>query len=162
MGCVCPRTLWISPTNSFMRLEFLLLLQSPQVFSVRGFEALFPFTGTLGCEVCLAPQLFFLVYLHSNVGLPSPQSTSLPALVLQPQPCCESSIWLPVSAPPTHLGECFFFISLVVGLKYSSIFCQFLLFLFLNLLLSFLLYEEAQCVYLCLHLGWKSSKRLLM
>ena len=48
--------------------EFLLLLQAPQVFSVRGFEALFPCAGTLGCAVCLAPQLFLLVYLHENVG----------------------------------------------------------------------------------------------
>ena len=50
--------------------EFLLLPQSSQVFSFRGFEALFPSTGTLGCEVCLTPQLFFPVYLHTNVGCP--------------------------------------------------------------------------------------------
>ena len=43
-----------------------------------------------------------------------------------------ASAWLPVSAPPTGLGECFFFISLVVRLPYSSIFCQFWLVLFLN------------------------------
>ena len=42
------------------------------------------------------------------------------------------SAQLPVSAPPTSLDECFFFNSLVVGLPYSSIFCQFWLFLFLN------------------------------
>ena len=42
------------------------------------------------------------------------------------------SAWLPVSAPPTGLDECFFFISLVVRLPYSLIFCQFWLFLFLN------------------------------
>ena len=30
-------------------------------------------------------------------------------------------------------------------------------FLFLNLLSSFWLCEEAQCIYLCLHLGWKSK-----
>ena len=40
---------------------------------------------------------------------------------------------LPVSAaPPTGLDECFFFISLVVGLSCGSIFCQFWLFLLLN------------------------------
>ena len=32
---------------------------------------------------------------------------------------------LPISAPPTGLGECFFFNSLFVRLPYSSIFCQF-------------------------------------
>ena len=66
------------------------------------------------------------------------------------------SSWLPVSAPPTGLDECFSFISLVVRLPYSSIFCHFSLFLFFNLLLFFFwLCEEAQCVYLSLHLGWK-------
>ena len=48
--------------------EFLLLPQPPQVFSVRGFGALFPRTGTLGCGVCLAPQLFLLIYPPTNVG----------------------------------------------------------------------------------------------
>ena len=38
------------------------------------------------------------------------------------------SAWLPISAPPTHLDECFFFNSLGVGLPYSSIFWQFWLF----------------------------------
>ena len=33
-----------------------------------------------------------------------------------------------ISAPPTGLDECFFFNSLVVGLPYSSVFCQFWLF----------------------------------
>ena len=45
---------------------------------------------------------------------------------------------------------------MVVVLPYSSIFCQLLFFLFFNLLLSFWLCKEAQCVYLRLHLGWKS------
>ena len=65
---------------------------------------------------------------------------------------------LPISAPPTSLDECFFFIFLVLGLSYSSIFCQSWLFFVFKLLLSFFwLCEEAQCVYLCLHLGWKST-----
>ena len=98
------------------------------------FEALFPRTGTLSCEVCLAPQLFLLVYLHTDVGLPSPQfaawpgllATALPSLLCQLLPCCESSSpLLPVSTSPTGLDECFFFNSLVVGLPLSSIFCQF-------------------------------------
>ena len=74
--------------------------------------------------------------------------------VLQLPPCHESSLFrLPVSPPPTGLGECFFFISLVVGLPYSLIFWQFWLFLFLNLLLSFFwLCEEAKCDHLRLYL----------
>ena len=84
--------------------------------------------------VCLTPQLSLLVYLHMNVGPPSLQPTALASLpantlptpVLQPLPCHESSPpQLPVSIPPTGLDECFFFNSLVVGLTYSSIFCQF-------------------------------------
>ena len=52
----------------------------------------------------------------------------------------------------------FLFISLVVGLPYSSIFCQFWLFFVFKLLLSFFWFcNEAQCVYLCLHLGWKPN-----
>ena len=53
-------------------------------------------------------------------------------VVLQPPPCHKSSpSQLPVSAPPARLGECFFFISLVVGLPHGLIFCQFwLLFVF--------------------------------
>ena len=67
------------------------------------------------------------------------------------------SAQLPISAPPTSLDECFFFNSLVVGLPYSLIFCQFLLFFVFKLLLSFIqLCEEAQCVYLHLHLGQKT------
>ena len=129
------------------------------------FEALFPHTGALGCVVCFAPPPFLLVYLCTNVGLEGLLAAVCPAVfhsppppwVRQPPPCCESSPpWLPVSAPPTGLDECFFFISLVVGLPYSSIFCQFWLFFVLKLLLSFFwLCEEAQCVCPCLHLGQK-------
>ena len=97
---------------------------------------------------------------HHLVGSPScslacclPQSTTL-----------ESSLpWLPISASPSGLDECFFFISLVAGLPYSSIFCQFWLFFVFKLLLSFWLCEEAQCVYLRLHLGRKPpSNRFLI
>ena len=81
-----------------------------------------------------------------------------PHWVCQLLPCRKSSPpRLPVSAPPSSLDECFF-ISLVVGLPYSSIFCQFWLFFAFKLLLSFFwLCEEAQCVYLHLHLGRKPS-----
>ena len=98
------RTLLVSPVNSLLRLGVSPATSTPQVFSVRGFEALFLLAGTLGCADYLAPQLFLPVYLHSNVGLPSPQSTTLrglsaaalPALVLQLPPCLESS---PPSCP---------------------------------------------------------------
>ena len=124
---------------------------------------LFPCAGALSCVVYFAPPLVLLVYLCANVGLrgllaaalPAP-SHNLPSLWVQLH-CRESCPpWLPISAPPIGLDERFFFISLVVGLPYSSIFCQFWLFFVFKLLLSFFwLCKEAQCVYLCLHLGWK-------
>ena len=61
--------------------EFLPSLRRPQIFIVRGFEALFFLAGTLGCMVCLAPQLFLLVFLFTNVGLPSLPVAALPILV---------------------------------------------------------------------------------
>ena len=130
--------------------EFLLLPpQPPQEFSVRGFEALFLHTGTLGCAACLVPQLFLLVYPHTNVGPPSPPATALLRVL---------STQLPFSTPPTSLDECFFFNSLVVGLPYSSIFCEFWLFCVFKFVVVLLwLCKEAQCVYLCLHLGGKST-----
>ena len=118
------------------------------VFNQR-FEALFFHAGVLGCVVCLTSLPFLPVYLCANVGpqglpattlwgllpaaWPAPFHNPPPHWVRQPPPCCESSPpRLPISAPPTGLDECFFFISLVVGLPYSLIFCQFWLVLFLN------------------------------
>ena len=91
------------------------------------------------------------------------------AVSADPVPQSATLLGLPVAAllrvvsapaacatPPTFLDECFFFISFVVGLPCSSVFCQFWLFFVFKLLLSFFwLWEEAQCVYLCLHLGRK-------
>ena len=107
---------------------------------------LFPCAGALSCVVYFAPPLFLLVYLCANVGLrgllaaalPAPSHNPPPCWVHQPLPCWESSLpRLPISTRPTGLDECFFFISLVVGLPYSSIFCQFWLFFVFKLLLSF-------------------------
>ena len=90
--------------------KFFLLPQHPQVFSVRGFEVLFPSTRTLGCAVCLIPLLFLLVYLHTKVGPPTLPVTMSPAPVLQLSPCHESSSSrLSISTSPTSLGECCLF-----------------------------------------------------
>ena len=90
--------------------EFLLLLpQPPQVFSVRGLMLYFP---------ALEPGLHGLWL--------GPPAAASPWVL---------SARLPISTPPTSLGECFFFISLVVGLPYSLIFCQFWLFFAFKLLL---------------------------
>ena len=105
-----------SPMNSPVRLGVSPTASSPTgFFSVWGLEALFPCTETLGCVVCLAPQLFLPVYPHANMGLPSPPAISLPQVL---------STQLSMSVSPTGLDECFFFNSLVVRLPYNLIFWQ--------------------------------------
>ena len=96
--------------------DFLLPPQPPHIFSVRGFEALFPHAVTLGCVVFLAPQLFLLVYPHTNVG---------PLVNWLLSSHTSSPYWLPIFDPPASLDKCFFFNSLVVRLPYSLIFWQF-------------------------------------
>ena len=135
------------------------------------FEALFPRAGALGCKVCFAPLLFLLVYLCANVGLQVLPPTTLWGLLAAAWPALpgstichltgSASCGLAVSPvcpaaclpAPTSLDECFFFISLVVGLPYSSIFCQFWLFFVFKLLSFFRFCEEAPGVYLRRHLG---------
>ena len=113
---------------------------NPQRFFQSGFEALFLHTGTLGCTVCLTPQLFLLVYLHRNVGPHALPASSSPVLVLQLPPCFESfPPWLPISSPPSGLDKCVFFNSLVVGLPFSSILWQFWLFFVLKFVILILL-----------------------
>ena len=117
--CVHSRTPWVSPTNSPVRLGVSPAGASTPtgVFSQR-FEALFPCAGALGCGSVSLPSCSSR-FLHMNVGPPGPPAAALPRAL---------SSQLPISAPPTGLGECFFFISLVVGLPYSSVFWQFWLF----------------------------------
>ena len=119
------------------------------------FEALFPGAGTLGCAVC--HRVHQLLPCGPAADLPTRLHNPPPGWVHQLLPCPRVlSAHLPISTRPTGLDERFFFNSLVVGLPYSSIFCQFWLFFVFKLLLSFFwLCEEAQCVYLRLHLGQK-------
>ena len=63
--------------NSPVRLGVSSAATTSQVFTVGGFEALFPHAGTLCCGVYLAPHLFLLVYPHTNVGLLSPPTAAL-------------------------------------------------------------------------------------
>ena len=145
----------------------LAAASTPKGFSIRGLRLYFPkLEPWVGQSVWLPPP-FPPVYLCENVGPHGLLAAAWPALFHSPPPRWvqqlphrrESSLpWLPISAPPAGLDECFFFNSLVVGLSYSSIFCQFWLFFVFKLLLSFFwLWEEAQCVYLRLHLGWKPT-----
>ena len=92
--CVLSRTPWVCPMNSPVRLGVSPTATSTTtgVLSQR-LGTLFPHTLTLSCLVYLAPQLFLSVYLHTNVGLPSPEAaaslgppaTTLPA---QSSSCC--------------------------------------------------------------------------
>ena len=87
----------------------------------------------------------------------------------QPAPSCPHSLppWLrsslltqlPISAPPTGLGECFFN-SLVFRVPCSLLFWQFWLFIVLKLVIILLLVlQEVKCFYVQLHLGWNPCSR---
>ena len=133
---------------------FLPLPPHPsQMFSVRGFEALFPHTGTLGCSVYLPSQLFLPVYPPASLGPSSLQATALPSPPAASLPQVLST-WLPVSTPPTGLDECFLFNSLAVRLPYSLIFCQFWLFFVFKFVVVLLLVVEGDTVYLPMPLPW--------
>ena len=164
-ACACSRPLWVSPTNSPVRLGVSPAAAStPTGVFNQSFEALFPRAGALGCMVCFAPSPFLPVYLCEMWGRgicqlqPGLPRSTIRHLAGSASCCLATSPLYPAAhlRPPTRLDECFFFISLVVGLPYSLIFCHFWLFFVFKLLLSFWLCEEAQCIYLCLHLGRKS------
>ena len=105
---------------------------------------LFYEAGSFSCH--LNPQRFFqsdvlrlyfptlVPWVAWSVSVPSCSSWFIctqmwESPLCQPPPCCESPLtWLPISAPPTSLDECFFFNSLVVTLPYSLVFWQFWLF----------------------------------
>ena len=134
--------------------EFLPPLQPPQVFTARGFEALFPHAVTLGWKVCLTPQLFLPVNPHTSVGPPasaSPTGSSSHCLATHPFcPSCPSlpllPVWMNVSSLPPWLSD---FHTVWFSVSFGC-------FLFLNLLSSFWLCEKAKCISLCLNLGQKS------
>ena len=77
-------------------------------------------------------------FIHMNVGPPDLPAAVLPTSVCQllphpPSPSATAllrvlSAWLPISAPPTSLDECFYVNFLVVRLPYSLIFWQLWLF----------------------------------
>ena len=105
-------------------------------------------------------------YLHVNVHklLPClvPQPAVLPALVLQPPPChelfppgCLSLLLLPVWMNVSSLTPWLLDFHTVRFSVSSGCF------LFLNFLSFFWLWEEAQCVYLHLHLGHKAGYEVL-
>ena len=147
----CSRPLWVPPRNSPVRLGVSPTATSTPtgIFNQR-FEALFPCAGALGCAVRFASQ-FLPVYLHMNAGPPLCQLLPLQVRQLPPLPLLPA--WMNVSSLTPWLWD-------FHAVRFSvSSGC----FLFLNLLLSFFwLCEEAQCVYLRLHLGRQSYIHLFI
>ena len=124
-ACVCSRPLWVSPTDSPVRLGVSPAAASTPtgVFNQR-FEALFPGAGALGCVVSFAPPSFLPVYLCANVGpwgllaacWPFPFHNPPLRWVRQLPPCCESSpprlpvppllpVWMNVSSLSPWLSD---------------------------------------------------------
>ena len=86
-----------SPRNSPVSLGVFSHCHNPyRHFQSEALRLYFPRAGTLVCVVCLASQLFLLVYLHANVGLPV-----LPAAAL-PTPLASAFLWV-LSAPAAYL-----------------------------------------------------------
>ena len=117
-ACACSRPLWVSPTTSPVRLGVSpVAAPTPTgAFNQRS-EALFPQAGALGL---LRSPPFILVHLCTSVG---PQGLLVVRLLAPFVPHSASlgpttaarvlSAPVPVSAPPTSLDVCFFFIYLV-------------------------------------------------
>ena len=144
-GWACARrwSLWVSLTTSPMRLGVSLAAAPTTkcVFTQR-FEALFPSAGALGCAVCC------------RVCQLLPRRPA--ALVLQPPRCRESSP--PGCSLRPSYGSVLMRLFYLLGCRTSIQFdfmAVWLFFVFKLLLSFFWLCEEAQCVYLCLHLGRK-------
>ena len=117
--CVCSRTLWVSPTNSPVRLGVSPTEATPTDFySQRFWGFLFPCWKPGLCSLSHSPVVPPGSSTH-NVGPPGPQ--------LLPHPPGPPAATLPhvLSAPPTSLGKCFYFNSLVFGLPYSLSFWLF-------------------------------------
>ena len=135
----------------------MLRPQPPQVFSIRGLRLYLP-----KLEPCVA-QSFRSPAVPPSLSMgecgaagSASGHTACPVCPTICQSLGLAALLRVPSAPPTGLDKCFFFISLVVGLPCGSIFCQFWLVFVFKSLLFFRLCEEAQCVYLHLHLGQKS------
>ena len=85
------RPLWVSPTNSPLRLGVSPAAASTHtgVFN-QWFEALFPHVGTLDCVVY--HQVHQLLPYQPAAALPTPLHNPPPHWVCQPPPCHESSL----------------------------------------------------------------------
>ena len=163
--CVCSRTLWVSPTDSPVRLGVSPATSTPTGFySQRCWGFIFPHwipglhslshspvfpAGLSACKCGTAWSTSCWLTQSSSHCHAHPSYTS----------CRESSPpWLPISALPTGLVNVSSLTPRLSDFHTVRFSGSSGYFLFLNLLLSsFRLCEEAKCIYLCLHLGWKSQ-----
>ena len=131
--CVHSRTLWVSPMNSPVRLVVYPTTSTPTGFFSRRFWGFI--------SLCWNPGLCGLS--HFSV-VPHGLSTGKCGTPCSTSRCESSPPWLPISAPPTSLDECFFFNSLVIRLPYSSIFWKFWLFFVFKFVVLLLVVEETK------------------
>ena len=105
-ACVRSRTLWVFPANSPARLGVSAAASDPtDVFSQRFWGFISPLWSPGLCCLSRSPVVL-PVYLHVNVGLPSLPASASPRLPSAALPWVLFT-WLPISASPTSLDECF-------------------------------------------------------
>ena len=179
-ACARQRPLWVSPTTSPVRLGVSpAAAPTPTGFFNQRSEALFPRTGALGCVICFArlrssgficeqvwgqgvlpaalPALFsatlspaLSVYLCTNVWPQGLLMIRLPAPFIPHSaslgPATATRVLSTLAAPPPLLP-------VWMNVSFLSPLCR------TSLMFDFLswLCEEAQCVYLRLHLGSLST-----
>ena len=117
-ACACSRPLWVSPTTSPVRLGVSPAATStPKGVFIQRFEALFPGARALGCSLLHSPTIPPGLSVCECGATGSVSCCTACPIPHQLPSCRESSPpQLPISATPAGLDECFFFISLVVGL----------------------------------------------
>ena len=81
---------WAPPMDSPVRLAVTATTVTSTGFYIQRFEALLSHAGTLGSMVFLAPQFFLPVYMHMNVGTPSPPASTLHVLATLATCLCPS------------------------------------------------------------------------
>ena len=103
--CVHSRTLWVSPRYSPVRLGVSPTATStPTGVFNQWFEDLFPYTGTLGCDIC--HPVYQLLPHQPAAALPTPLHNPPPHWVHHPPSCLESSLpsCLSLPLPPVWMN----------------------------------------------------------
>ena len=157
--CVHSRTLWVSPTNSPMRLGVSHATSTPTgFFSQRFWGFISPHWNPGLCGLSHSPVVPPGLSAH-KCGTTCPASHCLTWSAshhLAASPLCPAACL----CPSYGLDECFFFNSLVIRLPYSSIFCQFWLFFVLKFVVVLLLVVRGGTVYLPMPPSWPEVQKL--